>query len=157
MDPEYFQKQIEMQIEAVERALDHFDSLSQAEIEMLSKGPQRGPPVLFEFCTGGGRDFHSKLPVFGRHFKICVSKIPCGIGNDKVIQTIYEILHCHFPDHVVHWRDDYMDTKYFRSAPGEEEGRADFYRKLEEQFDKFKQARTAREFRSARKTFAGIQ
>ena len=147
---------LQMEIEGVERALEHLDTLSQADIELLSKVPHshREPPVLFEFCVGE----HPTLPVFGRHLKNCNSK--WLTGSHEVIQAIFNILHRHFPENVVRWSDcneDYHYKRYFRSAPGEAEGMAAFYRKLEEQFDNFKRAGTAQEFRMARKTFAGIQ
>ena len=152
-DPSYgMDMYYQMEILGVERALDHLDSLSTAHIELMSKGPQREPLVLFEFCIGE----HPRLPAFGRHFNMCDSKV---LGNSSdVIHAIYNIIHRHFPDHVVLWRDydDDSHKKYFRRDPGEAEGRAEFYRKLEEQFDNFKHAGTAQEFRIARKTFAGI-
>ena len=151
----------QMDIERVDLALDHLKSLSPADIELLSKAPAISPPCLFEFCIGE----HPRLPVFGRHFKSCSSKILRG--SDKVIAAIYKILHRHFPEHVFHWSElrgewDHryhldLSDRFFKSAPGESERRAEFYRKLEEQFDNFKQAGTPEEFRMARKAFAGIQ
>ena len=87
--------------------------------------------------------------------------------SNKVIAAIYEILHRHFPEHVFHWSelweewdDRYqlnLSDRFYKRAPGESERRAEFYRKLEEQFGNFKQAGTPEEFWMARKTFAGIQ
>ena len=153
------------QIKGVQVALEHLESLSPEDFEVLSKSPHVSPPDLFEFCIGE----HPRLPVFGRHFKHCASKI---LGrSDEVIKSIYAILHRHFPEHVVHWSEIKAENpeifgmeyayqpgrKYFKSAPRGAEGRAQFYRKLEDQFDNFKRAGTAQEFRMARKTFAGIQ
>jgi len=156
-------------INQIDRVLDHLESLSPIEVKLVSSQHEESPygmkppPNLFLFSVGES----PTLPVFGRHFKMCGSKILAG--SDKVIERIFRILHRHFPDHVSHWSEikeemygDLMEDykppfkKYFRTAPEEGKVGVEFYKRFEKHFDKLKDAATAEEFRTARKLIAGI-
>lgn len=66
------------------------------------------PPTIFEFTKGE----HPRLPVFGRHFRICCSKLLSGSQDvGPYLQEIYEILSRYFPGNIGYFTEDY-DNDY---------------------------------------------
>ena len=64
------------------------------------------PPTLYEFTLGE----HPTLPVFGRHFKNCTSKITRD-GVSPLLQKIFRILKGYFPDHIAFWSECFEFAK----------------------------------------------
>ena len=64
------------------------------------------PPILYEFTLGE----HPRLPVFGRHFKNCTSKITRD-GVSPLLQKIFRILKGYFPDHIAFWSECFEFAK----------------------------------------------
>ena len=60
-------------------------------------------PTLFEFALGE----HPRLPVFGRHFKNCTSKISgtAGMEVEEVMTKIFRILKEYFPQNIAFWTE----------------------------------------------------
>ena len=60
------------------------------------------PPTLFKFAVGE----HPCLPVFGRHFKNCSTKISYGQGRaEAVVKHIFRILKEYFPSNISLWSE----------------------------------------------------
>ena len=70
-------------------------------------------PTLFEFAVKE----HPRLPVFGRHFKNCTSKISDLGGNEGalaeiVMKKIFRILKEYFPQNIAYWTELNEDGMY---------------------------------------------
>ena len=88
-----------------------------------------GPPTLYEFQVGE----HPRLPLFGRHFLDCSSKISGrNSGNvEVVLRQVSAILQRHFPGKVTSYRDDSIDEfPKLVAAPDSNETRAPFYAEI---------------------------
>ena len=83
-------------LDSVIIALSTYDGLDPESQDLVEKSEAWGanPPTLFEFCVGE----HPRLPILGRHFRNCSSKIG-GIGGkaEEVIRRLHGILEAHFP------------------------------------------------------------
>ena len=74
---------------------------------------RRSEPTLFEFAVKE----HPRLPVFGRHFKNCTSKISDLRGNEGalaeiVMKKIFRILKEYFPQNIAYWTELNEDGMY---------------------------------------------
>jgi len=97
-------------LEKCQSAIDFMESCTQemkenilAAAEKYSWRSTYGTPILYEFTI----EEHLFLPVFGRHFKNCTSKMS-NRGDDLVgptLEKIYCILKRHFPGNITHWFD----------------------------------------------------
>ena len=161
---EYVHDRKRSEINQVETAINLCSEIGAEELQMIKNAGRYGisPPRLFEFCVGE----HPSLPVFGRHFKMCESKVSKCQEASGVMKTIFAILKRHFPGHLVYWsefldgRPDYLipkdhiaylhPWKFFKSSSSAE-ARKDFYRKVEEHF---KTATTTEFIHFARMSFA---
>jgi len=90
-----------------------------AKIEFEEEFAFTEPPILYEFCVKE----HPTLPLFGRHFRLCSSKIQLSWNAspsvERILETIFKILKKHFPRNVCWFNelmDDcaFLDEKYFR-------------------------------------------
>ena len=133
-------------VSKIKKALVYFDSMGpelQNEVESLNASCTRSQPLtLFKFCVGE----HPRLPLFGRHFKSCASKLLCN--SREVLKSIFKILDKHLPGHVIFWseldddvnadlygEDAYSFKKYFLSSRVEEsKDREEFYSRLAKVF-----------------------
>ena len=93
-DLENLTKAVEFKINCDEESKDLFQDISKHKIADR-------PPILFEFTVGE----HPRLPIFGRHFKNCISKISGGSTAEPVLKTIFRILKEYFPTNIAYWCD----------------------------------------------------
>ena len=117
---------------------DYLQSLSSDEKAMIfQRAHDRKllscrPPILFELTLGD----HPCLPLFGRHFRICESKLsgPCEIA-DAYIRGLYRILKEFFPENISDQPPETLVVKLGDPSPDTQH----FYEKLRA---KMEEART---------------
>ena len=121
-------------------------------------------PTLFEFAVKE----HPRLPVFGRHFKNCTSKIYGGArGNenelvDIVMKKIFRILKEYFPQNIAYWTELNEDGMYklfqsgmYKCDPNALISKEKFSERVENVFSK--DFTDEKDIHEARKTFAMYQ
>ena len=122
--------------------------------------------TLFEFAVKE----HPRLPVFGRHFKNCTSKIYGGYkgpgGNDNtvvenVMKKIFRILREYFPQNIAYWTELNEDRMYellesgvYKLDPNALVSKEKFSEGVKKVFAK--DFTDEKEIHEARKTFANL-
>ena len=103
----YFDKYDQKDLENLTKAVEFKKNCDKESKELFQNSLCCGPPTLFKFAIGE----HPCLPVFGRHFKNCVSKISYGPGqvehfeHDKDLEEIFRILKEYFPTNIAYWSE----------------------------------------------------
>jgi len=85
------------------------------------------PPILFELEVGE----RPRLPIFGRHFRACSSKIGYFRSEaEACMKRIFTILNRHFPGKLEYWdetNEEYETGDRYKLAPNSEETKLKFY------------------------------
>ena len=107
-DSRVYQRFNEQELKTVLKLLEHNGN------EIFESQAFHHPPVLYRFCVGE----YPQLPVFGRHFKHCFSKISSSDGTKtmKIIQEIFKVINRYFPGSV----EEYWDGNLVEEETGRE-------------------------------------
>ena len=151
-------------VEAFEKLMQtedmNFSSTGSTHINWWNPRESRlSEPTLFEFAVKE----HPRLPVFGRHFKNCTSKISGasdeGEKAEIVMKKIFRILREYFPQNIAYWTELNEDGMYklfesglYKNDPNALISKEKFSERLKKVF--FKDFTDKKDFHEARKTFA---
>lgn len=115
---------------------ENCDEETRELFQEISEMPYHKPPTLFKFAVGE----HPRLPVFGRHFRNCTSKISCDQGRaEPVLEQIFEILKEYFPTNIAYWSEVYeermeelMESGVYKLDPNPSISKEIFYEEMKE-------------------------
>ena len=110
----YFGRNNQKDLENLTKAVEFKKNCDEESKELFQDSPRRRrPPTLFEFAVGE----HPRLPVFGRHFRNCTSKISGSCSTaEPVLKQIFQILKEYFPTNITYWFDDCDDLELAESG-----------------------------------------
>ena len=132
----------------------HLSEMTCYKIHTLSE------PTLFEFAVKE----HPRLPVFGRHFKNCTSKISGGNEGtvvENVMEKIFRILKEYFPQNIAFWTecdedgmDELFESGVYKLDPNALISKEKISERVKKVFSK--DFTDEKDIHEARKTFANL-
>jgi len=131
-------------VDIVTKAIEIVNNIDPQTEKRVTSDKYILSPVLYEFATGE----YPRLPVFGRHFTICNSKMTRKGESPYVIKNIFKILKKYFPEHVAYFIDSESYPEVVnKTSSGDDELKEEFYNSVR---DLFNDATTTDEFDTAR-------